>query len=381
MVLESEFPPDTRVENEISALLDAGHTVEIACFTKSNRPLKESKNGYVIYRKKISEFIHKTSVGSLKFPFYFNFWRKFLKRLIKTYGYDAIHIHDLPLAKVGYEIKKKFDISLTIDLHENWPGLLKISTHTQTFLGKILSSNKRWEAYEKNILKKANNIIVVVEESKNRIIDLGIKADKIHIVSNTLNTFEFQESEQKGNPDYTTLYYAGAINKHRGIQTAIEAIPYIAKEIPNIRLWLVGKGSYVNTLKNQVEQLGIKDKVNFMGWKPLKEVAEYLSQSDIALIPHLRSDHTDSTIPHKLFQYMYIQKPILASDCIPLKRIIEETKSGLCFENNNAKDFADKAIRLIKESKILTDMNLAKSSVIEKYNWNVDKQRLVKIYS
>ncbi len=39
MVLDHEFPPDVRVENEIEALLEADHQVHIACYTMKKQPI------------------------------------------------------------------------------------------------------------------------------------------------------------------------------------------------------------------------------------------------------------------------------------------------------------------------------------------------------
>ncbi|HHE37073.1 MAG TPA: hypothetical protein ENL20_00665, partial [Candidatus Cloacimonetes bacterium] len=83
MVLENEFPPDTRVENEIQTLSNAGHEIHLACLTFQNKKEFEQKENYLIHRKKISDFTFKTSVGCLKFPFYFNFWRKYLIELFR----------------------------------------------------------------------------------------------------------------------------------------------------------------------------------------------------------------------------------------------------------------------------------------------------------
>ncbi|HJN05810.1 MAG TPA: glycosyltransferase, partial [Bacteroidales bacterium] len=144
MVLDHEFPPDPRVENEINSLTKAGHEIILACYTLQNRPTCEKSGSTNIYRKPISKFIYKSSVGILKFPFYFNFWKSFLDSLSETLEFDAIHIHDLPLAKIGYEFAKKHNIPFVLDLHENWPSLLETSEHANTFLGKILSTNKQW---------------------------------------------------------------------------------------------------------------------------------------------------------------------------------------------------------------------------------------------
>jgi len=110
MVLDHEFPPDVRVENEIEALTEAGHQVYIACYTMKNRDLADQFGTVVNHRKAISKFTHKTSVGCLKFPFYFNFWRGYLFNLQKQNIFDAVHNHDLPLAQLGFEMKSKFVI-------------------------------------------------------------------------------------------------------------------------------------------------------------------------------------------------------------------------------------------------------------------------------
>ena len=140
MILDHPFPPDIRVENEIESLGLAGHEVHIACLTGKNKTTHEIASGCIIHRKNISRLRYKTSVGILKFPCYFNFWRRFINDIASEYSFDAVHIHDLPLALIGVELKKRLKIKFVLDLHENWPVLLQLSQHTNSFLGKILSS-------------------------------------------------------------------------------------------------------------------------------------------------------------------------------------------------------------------------------------------------
>ena len=84
MILERDFPPDLRVENEISALLEKGIEVHVACYTFSKKDSVESYNGYTIHRKKISSFIYKSSVGALKLPFTFNFGSLLFRNFVKN---------------------------------------------------------------------------------------------------------------------------------------------------------------------------------------------------------------------------------------------------------------------------------------------------------
>jgi hypothetical protein len=57
MILDHEFPPDTRVENEIEALINSGNEVHIACYTREKRKSEDTFLGAIIHRKQISKLL------------------------------------------------------------------------------------------------------------------------------------------------------------------------------------------------------------------------------------------------------------------------------------------------------------------------------------
>ncbi len=376
MVLDREFPPDIRVENEIAALHQAGHEIHLACFTRKNKPAFEKTEQVIIHRKPISKFIYKSSVAILTLPFYNHFWRKYLVEILRSQAFDAIHIHDLPLAGLGSKMKKEFGLILTADLHENWPAFVEISTHTNTLLGKLFSPVFIWRRYEKKVLKKADNIIVVVEEARERLANLGISAGKVKVVSNTINLSDLLiKSHGKG--EKSILYYAGGINYHRGLQNIIRAMHLSSNK--QLKFWILGEGSYKSELMALTQQLSLKSQIVFCGYQPFQVVMEKLAEADFAVIPHIKNAHTDSTIPHKLFQYMYAQKPVIASDCLPIKRILEETKSGIVYRHNDVEQLAEIFNRLGDLDTASMGEN-GKRHVLNKYNWENDSKVLRSIY-
>ena len=383
MVLDHEFPPDIRVENEIEALVEQGHEVHVACFTMKNKTAIDEFKGAIIHRKPIGKLIHKSSVGCLKFPFYFNFWRSFLNKLFAEYTFEAIHVHDLPLARVGWEFAKKHNTTLTLDLHENWPALLRVATHTKSLAGKFLSNNKQWTNYELKYCQLADHVVVVVDEAKERLSSSGIKPNKIAIVSNTLNLQHFEVPTTTPDPGFITLIYAGGITKHRGLQYVIKSIKYLDELKQPLRIWILGTGSYIDELKTIANKEGVEDKIFFMGWKDYKEMQTYFGKSDYCIIPHLKNDHTDSTIPHKIFQYMYAGKPMLSSNCKPLERIFNDTKCGLTYQFDDPEDLAIKLKELIASDWYASNEFVIenKKNVVEHYNWKIDAQKLNQIYN
>lgn len=382
MLLDHVFPPDTRVENEIKSLAEAGHEVHIACFHKEGKLLLEKTQHCTIHRFPISKYVFKSSVGVLKFPFYFNYWRKIVEGLYKNEKFEAIHVHDLPLAKIGYEAKCKYGSHFTLDLHENWPVLLQLSTHTNTFLGKLLSSNSQWIRYEKRMCELADKVVVVVDEAKTRICNLGIQPEKVVVVSNTLNLDQFDPIERKEfKTDKFRMLYVGGINYHRGIQVVIQAIALLKKRGVEVLFDLVGDGSYLSEIKKLIDELKVQDNVTVHGFKHFTQIVDLYESANVALIPHVKSGHTDNTIPHKIFQYMYAQIPMIVSNCDPLVRIVSETKSGISYRFDHPEELAGIIAVLHGHPEKLNDyIQQGRQAVIDKYNWKVDGEKLVKLY-
>ena len=380
MVLESEFPPDDRVEKEAVSLIKDGHEVILACYTMEKRQGLEIYKGIKIYRRPISKFVYKSSVGILRFPVYFNFWRKYLKEIYEIEKFEAVHIHDLPLVKVGLELKDMYSIPVVYDMHENYPVLLELSTHTKKPLARVLHSNSQWLKYEVNMLKSADWVITVIDEMAERIRKLNIPPDKVVVVPNTIRISDFNFPDIHPDDRYITMLYIGGITYHRGLQVVIKGMKLILEKYKNARLWIAGTGNYVENLKKLAEGLNLGDSIQFLGWKNIPEMAELLMISDIGIIPHIKSEHTDHTIPNKIYQYAYANKPIITSNCRPLERLVEEMEVGVSYKHDSVKDFVESFLKL-KES--LLPNNIGRNGrryIIEKYNWEKTVDPLLKMY-
>ncbi|MFV0531483.1 MAG: glycosyltransferase family 4 protein [Flavobacteriales bacterium] len=379
MVLEREFPEDERVEKEALSLIKAGYEVHLACYTLQNRASIENYKGIQIHRKPISKFLlKKASVAALKLPFYFKFWKNFVQKIVNEKKFDVIHIHDLPLAKIGYETAKKNNLKLILDFHENWAGLLSVSAHTKTLLGKVLSSNTQWENYETAYCKLADQILVVVDEAKDRLVEKGIEKKKIKVVSNTILLPLNIKNKEKY--DVYTFVYAGGITYHRGLQYVLDGLALVNQTFSDWQLILVGSGRYVKNLKNQVKKLKLENQVYFLEHQPYYKMMEYIAGADCGLIPHIKSSHTDHTIPNKLFQYMYLKKPVLVSNCKPLERIVKECNNGFVYKYNQPNQFSEKALKLIHGKYDNFEEN-GYQAVLKKYHWAKEEEKLKKSYT
>jgi glycosyltransferase involved in cell wall biosynthesis len=364
MILENSLP-DIRVENEIYSLNKAGHHVILVHRDKDKFPMPK--------------WIYKSSIAALKLPFYFNWWREALKPVLAKQKFDAVHVHDLPLAKIGYEISQKYHIPFILDLHENYPALLENSLHTKTILGRLLCSIRQWKNYERKYVGLASQVITICQESANRLdIEYGRYS---HIVQNTINLDTVPRIVYKPAPIKVILrlFYGGGINKHRGLQVVIEAMQILQQRNIFIQFEIIGEGSYKKNLINLVASKGIIG-IHFHGQKLFPDFMKILSESNIAIIPHLMNDNNNASSPHKLFQYMYSKVPVICSDCDSLARIIQECNCGFIYQNDSIEQLAALLIFIDENRQLLARGINGQKAVIDKYNWENDSKELLKIY-
>ena len=378
MLLDSDFPFDERVEKEAISLLEAGIDVHILCFAYNNEPNKEVYKDITIHRMKTNKkwknrMIPLSAINSI----YVNFWVRRVKKFLKLNGGDIIHAHDLIMCAVAHKIKRTHNIMFVADLHENFPNLIAGMYFMKNQIIRRIVNINRWYQKEKEWLSNSDSIIVTAPGMRDRLLAAGLSNHKYYIVENTCRSIDLPFIETKSDDDKITLFYSGGITIHRGIQVALKGYALLKKQYPNLRFWIVGSGKHEPKLKEMVSQAKIED-VIFYGWKPQKEMFGLMAKSDICLIPHLKSEHTDNTSPNKIFHYFNYKKPVLASNCNYLSNILNETKAGLTYQYDSSEDFSRK-LKTIIDSSINYGLN-GYHSFIEKYNWDATKIELMKAY-
>ena len=389
MVLDNGFFGDLRVENEVMSLRAAGFEVSVLCFEHKDKhtPIQQY-HGADIIKVYLPLSFKKKMKGLANFIIdpYTSFWAKQISKYIDDHSIDVLHIHDLYMLGAAYKAnsKSKSKLPIVADLHENYPAALRYYKFSTTFPGNVLISVPKWERTEKKWVNQADYVITVIEEAQKRYQKLGAK--QVYVVANYVNRSEFLGSHKnsltQANASSYSALYVGGFDTHRGIEAVVKAIPKIKTKIPEFKLVLVGTGSNENDLKHLAKELDVESAVSFEGWQNPNQLPAYLDASDICLIPHLKTEHTDNTIPHKLFQYMLLKKPVVATNCDPIERIVNETKSGLIYASNNSEEFADKIIELYSNKNLGFQMGEnGYKAVKEKYNWEETSKTLIDLYS
>jgi len=384
MLLQSDYPPDIRLTKEIRALVGADHQLFLLCNNSRKMPALEVVDGAQVIRLPSFSYLPAGWSKFLRLPLFLSpLWLWYALKCIIRHNIDILHVHDLPLAPLVVLVGRLLHMPVIYDMHENYPAAMANWASQQKGIQRLIKSPVVANLLNRLVLKLAARIIVVVEEQRDNLIREGIPSNKISIVGNTVDVDEFLHLpiDKEIFDRYQSLYmilYLGSFSSDRGLETAIRAMKLIRNDVPNAHLLLVGNGKNMPDLQTLTKKESLENQVGFVGWVPFVKVASYMAASKICIIPQPSNAANDTTLPHKLFQYMLIEKPVLTSDAAPLKRIVTECRCGEVFHSDDEQDFARSVIKM-HHSSVPYGQN-GKRMVFEKYHWQETSKQLLKLY-
>lgn len=394
MILSTSFPPDIRVEKELTSLLKE-HEVFLLCPKRGKNPGKEVWKGMTIFRV-FSNIERGLSNFKLMAICYSKSWEREIDRYIKDNNLEVLHVHDLPLLGTALEVSHKYGIPVVADLHENYPAMLAECKKTPIYncvswgslFSKFTVSIARWAAYEKSVVPQADAVITVIEEARDRLILAGVPSSKLYVVANyNAKPEAYDDYDDKmltlNKPDKVRVVYAGGFDGTRDIHTVIDAVALLKKtDVTGLEVVLVGGvGRALTDLKRYAARKGVTDRVSIHAWIPQAEAEKMLDNAQVGLVPHVKSAHTDATIPHKLFQYMSRRMPVIVSDCTPLERIVVSSNCGFVYRSGDDQSLADCLKKIYQRPTEIKRMGEAgQVAVQEKYNWGQSESVLLEVY-
>ncbi len=388
MILDKVFPPDPRVENEAIELIKVGHEVFLFCLTYGGEADQETINQIQVKRYISNKFDYKMSALAYTVPFYSLIMKKKIADFLAKNKIEAIHIHDIRIAEAVFLANKKRKLPVVLDLHDNMPEVMKFYPHLQKFPGKLLISPEKWKQKEEVFIKKADKIITVSQEFVDELINrTKIERGKVILVPNTIrksfyNSFELNDEIVKKYKESFVILYLGDTHVRRGLLTAIKSIKKLKEQIPNVKLVIVGTNTTDYILKEEVEKLNIKEFVDFEGWQNVSLFPSYIEASAICISPLHRNIQHDVAYANKLFQYMSLGKPVLVSNAIAQKNLIEKINGGLVHIEKNVEDFESKILELYYNPDLREELGSnGECFVKNEFTWDKTSKGLIDLYN
>ncbi len=176
------------------------------------------------------------------------------------------------------------------------------------------------------------------------------------------------------------LIYQGVFNRNRGLPELIRAMPLL----PECRLAMVGYGPMEEELEQQVESAHLGDSVVFFEAVPHETLMRYTASADAGLITILGSCLSYATAaPNKLFEYMMVGIPVVASDLPDMARVVRDSGAGTLIEDPSDPTSIATAVRMLLEGPepLQSVGGRGRRAALERYNWECEKPKLLAVFA
>jgi glycosyltransferase involved in cell wall biosynthesis len=246
-IWDGDYPWDVRVEKVARSLTDAGHEVHLVARNRQRLPERERLTEAEVYRLKPWPLLGKSLDAATMFPAFFNpRWLYTISRTARASRADVILVRDLPLAPSAIFAGRLLGIPVVLDMAENYPAMLRgrvqLGVHGRA--DGLLRNATAAAAVERWVLARIDHVLVVIEESRDRLRALGVEDDRVTVVSNTPSLSRLEELAPKEHDanESLELIYLGLLEAPRGIGVMLEALALSRQAGVSARLTVLGDG-------------------------------------------------------------------------------------------------------------------------------------------
>jgi len=203
--------------------------------------------------------------------------------------------------------------------------------------------------------------------------EIGINPEKIVLVPNgvDLQFLDPKRHEPKRLFAGFTIGFVGSLYSWAGLDLLLETISELQQEGYEIFLVVVGDGEMEQTWSQQAEKLGLGEKVKFVGRVPWQEVPQYIAGCDLGYSGQIQLQMGKMYLsPMKLYEYMSMAKPVVASAFEDAKRLVVEAKTGFLFQPGDKNSLKQALIKAIAAKDRLPEMGeQARSEIEANHSW------------
>jgi glycosyltransferase involved in cell wall biosynthesis len=218
------------------------------------------------------------------------------------------------------------------------------------------------------IAEKSFGTVVMNKGAKEILVEkYGIKRSKIYVIPHGVHHIAFPSTkrtkERLGFSGHTILSTFGMISRDKGIEYAIEALPEVVKQHPDVLYLIIGAThpvvkreegeSYRNSLKRLVKKRKLENHVRFIDrYLSLPELIDYLKATDIYVYPMLSKEQASSG---SLSYAMSCACPIIATASQYAKSVINHER-GRLVRFRNSKDIEKNLLEILPDKKLIKEM-------------------------
>jgi glycosyltransferase involved in cell wall biosynthesis len=264
-----------------------------------------------------------------------------LRRLHAKVGFDLVYERYSLFSTAGVRAGRSLDVPCLVEV--NAPLVLE-----QQQFRKLVHLEKAC-AIEAEVFEQADGLLTVSEEIRAYVVSKGAKADRAHVVPNAVDVARFHPGVAARLPDGLAgkfiVGFSGGLKPWHGIEVLMDAFGLLAARSADYHLLVIGDGPLREWMRGYLRGAKLERAATMTGWVPNDELPGLLRAIHVAVAPYPAMEGFYFS-PLKLYEYMAVGAPVVASRLGQIAEAIEHGETGLLVEPGDAAALADEIERL-----------------------------------
>src|SRR6266496_1674451 len=260
------------------------------------------------------------------------------KKLLQTM--DVVHVHHPFLSgRLALNYCRRVQIPIIFTNHARYD--LYAQVHLPLMPKEV--SQSMLQAYMPDFCDAVDLVISPSNGMKKILRRYGVEGH-IEVVPNGVDLRRFHEAQPLARADFgftdqdILLIYAGRIAPEKNLEFLIQSFAGVAQVFPNVHLVMVGGGQkqFEDEIKSIPSQLGIGERVHFVGMIPNDRIPSYLAMCDAFVTASVTEVH-----PFTVIEAMATGLPVLGIDSPGVGDSISDRETGLLATDDIASFFTN----------------------------------------
>jgi glycosyltransferase involved in cell wall biosynthesis len=226
---------------------------------------------------------------------------------------------------------------------------------------------------ERNVLKRSDVVLVINEVLKDLVVRLGAPESRTYVLRAGIDDKQFSpgtddnviKTHYRLSEEDIVLFFMGWLYPFSGLKEVARQLA----ECPDrrIKLLIVGEGNLYEQLNKIRTDYNLHDRLILAGKKDYRELPEYIAAADICLLPAYPGEKImQDIVPIKLYEYMAMQKPVIATRLPGVLKEFGES-SGIVYVDR-PEDVIPQAIELVRNDN-LKELGLKARAFATRNSW------------
>lgn len=276
-------------------------------------------------------------------------------------------------------LKREFRIPLVLECNGSEVWIKK--NWGKVYLEPLL----RWS--EEVQFAEADVITVVSEVMRQQLVDLGVPAAKVVVNPNGVDTDLFRPgldgssvSDRFGLKDKFVAGFVGTFGAWHGVDVLARSIKRAAQLVGHVHYLVIGDGALRGEVERIIREDGMGDHLTLTGAVSHHDIPSYLAACNVLLSPHVQN--ADGSVffgsPTKLFEYMGMGLPIIASGVGQIGEVLQDGVNALMMRHRDHDHLAELLQRLAQDPGLAGRLGRqARSDAEAKFSWRMNASRVV----